>query len=521
MMLKSKIVKKLAQIVDPKRILVSPEDVYVYSFEKILEDRRYSNLDVVIKATSKDEISQIEKLADKEGFIVIRRGRNADFYESGKTNNKVVILDTIPPLEIGTFDERFRKRAEEIRETKHKLMNVMRSRERSYKNLASVIESLLSDKMIFQCEGCNVCTGYCTVSPYFNHIETWSAKGRYLLTRGFTKGEVKPSKRLADILYSCTLCGSCYIQCIQNPRIHESILEARGKMAEVGLAPESTQAAFKNIREHGNPLGSSVSQRAHWMKMLPANSLNEKVDILYWVGCNTALRSGVRKTAAATIKVLDEAGVKVMTFGEKEGCCGVPIIFGGLFKDAKRNAERVVEAIDNAEVETLVTSCSGCYETFVNFYPNKLDIELPCEVLHTSQLVERLIREGRLSPNRLKMRVSYHDPCGLGRHCGVYDSPRNVLRSIPDLQLVEPFMSRERSRCCGGGGGFWGVNSKASMSLAYLRITEDIAPLNVNVLTTACPLCYTNFLYTSTRHSLGTKIYDIVEILDMALKEKD
>ncbi len=521
MMLRSEIVKALAQIVEPKRILVSLEDIYVYSFEKILEDRRDSNFDVVVKTTSKEEISQIERLANMEGFTVVRRGQNVDFYETGKTNNKVVLLDIAPAPDIADFDKRFSRRAAEIKEAKHGLTNVLRSGGRTYKSFASVIETLLTEKAIFRCEDCEVCTGYCTVSPHFDHIETWSAKGRYLLTRGFARGEVKPSKRLADILYSCTLCGSCYIQCIPTSHIHEAILEIRGKMAEAGLAPESAQAAFKNIREYGNPLGSSVSQRSHWMKMLRADLLSEKADTLYWVGCNTALRSGIRKTAAATVRVLNEAGVKVMTFGEKEGCCGVPMIFGGLFQDAKQNAQRVSEAIDDANVETLVTSCSGCYETFVNFYPNKLGVELPCEVLHTSQLVERLLREGRLSPHRLKMRISYHDPCGLGRHCNVYDPPRNVLKSIPDLQLVEPFMSRERSRCCGGGGGFWGVNSKASMSLAHLRITEDIASLNVNVLTTACPLCYTNFLYTSTRHALGMRIYDIMEILDMALKEED
>ncbi len=521
MMLKSNIIRKLGEIVDPNRILVRPEDIYVYSFEKIFEDRIRSNFGAVVKTKSKDEITQIEKLADIEGFTVVRREGNVNFKEIGKRINKVVLLDTAPPPDVADFDEKLRKRAERIGETKDKLLNLMRSQERSYKNLTFIIENLLKEKMIFQCDECDICSSYCTVSPCFDYIETTSAKGRYLLTRGLMRGEVKPSKKLADVLYSCTLCGACYLQCIQNPHIHEAILETRGKMAEIGLNPKSTQAASKNIREHGNPLGSSKSQRMYWMKMLPTDLLNEKSDILYWVGCNTALRSGIRKTAVSTVKVLNEADVKVMTFGEQEGCCGVPMIFGGLFEDAKRNAERVVEATDRANVETLVTSCSGCYETFVNFYPNKLDIELPCEVLHTSQLAERLMKEGKLAPHRLKTRVAYHDPCGLGRHCGIYDSPRNILKSIPDLELVEPFMSRERSRCCGGGGGFWGVDSKASMSLARLRITKDVAPLNVDCLATACPLCYTNFLYTSTKYFLGMRISDVMEILDRALETKD
>jgi len=335
------------------------------------------------------------------------------------------------------------------------------------------------------------------------------------------RGDLKPSRKLADIFYSCTLCGLCYIQCIRDQRLHEAILETRGKIAEIGLAPEPTQVILKNVLKYGNPMGSPTDLRLRWMKKLPKNLVKEKADVLYWVGCNTALRSGVRATAVATVHVLEKADVGVMTLGEKEGCCGIPIMFGGFFDDAKRNAKEVVKIIKEAGVETLVTSCSGCYETFIDFYPKKLGVEMPCEVLHTSQLVERLLDESMLEPNSLEMRVSYHDPCGLGRHCGVYDPPRNLLRSIPGLRLVDPIYSRERSRCCGGGGGFWEVNSGASMSLAHSRITGDIMPLHIDALAVACPLCYTNFLYTSVRHSIGIKIYDIMEIMEMALRNGD
>jgi len=518
---KDGITKKIQQIIGSKRILTSPEDLYVYSFETIFEEPAYSNFDLVVKALSEDEIAQIEKLAEEEGFVVVRRGRNANLHELDKMKRYGgILLDTAPAPDITAFDKRLNERAKEVEEARRKLKKMLRSVERSFKNLASVIEALFIDKMIYQCRDCKVCTGYCTVSPSFDYVETWSAKGRYLLTRGFMRGDLKPSKKLADIFYSCTLCGLCYTPCIRDQHLHEAILEARGKTAEIGLAPEPTRATLKNVLEYGNPIGSPIDQRLRWMKKLPKNPAKERADILYWVGCNTALRSGVRATALATVRVMEKADVRVMTLGEKEGCCGIPIIFGGFFEDAKRNAREVVKTIEEAGVETLVTSCSGCYETFINFYP-KLEVEMPCEVLHTSQLVERLVEEGVLEPNSLEMRVSYHDPCGLGRHCGVYDPPRNLLRSIPGLRLVDPVYSRGRSRCCGGGGGFWEVNSRASMSLAHSRITEDIMPLHIDALAVACPLCYTNFLYTSVRHSISIKIYDIMEIMEMALRMKD
>jgi len=514
-----RVIEKIEQIVGSERVLTSPEDFYVYSFETLFEKPTHSNFDLVVKAISEDEIAQIEKLAEEEELIVVRRGIHPGLYELDKMKKyRRIILDTIPSPDITAFDERLDQRAREIEETRWKLKKAMRSVERSPKNIASTIEALFLDKMILQCKDCKVCTGYCTVSPPFNHVETWSAKGRYLLTRGFMRGDLKPSRKLADILYSCTLCGLCYSQCIRDQRLHEAILEARSKIAEIGLAPEPSRATLKNVLEYGNPMGSPVDLRLRWMKKLSKN-LVKKANVLYWVGCNTALRSSGRATALATVHVLEKANVKIKTLGEKEGCCGAPIIFGGFFEDAKRNAKEVVKTIDEAGVKTIVTSCSGCYETFINFYPKNLGVEMPCDVLHTSQLVERLIEEDRLEPHRLEMKVSYHDPCGLGRHCGVYDPPRNLLRSIPGLRFVDPIYSRERSRCCGGGGGFWGVNSKASMSIAHSRIKEDVMPLHVDALATACPLCYTNFLYTSTRHSIGIKIYDIMEIMEMALRK--
>jgi heterodisulfide reductase subunit D len=513
-------IRKLTEIVGPERVLTDPEDLYVYSFETIFEDAKYSNFDAVIKAISEDEIAQIEKLAETEGFAVIRRGENAAACESRETKrNGSIILDTVPPPEITAFDKKLHEKSQQRREYRQKLMDTM-LKERSYKNLASVIESLFLDKTISECRDCKVCTGYCTVSPTFNHVETYSAKGRYLLTRGMIRGELKPSKRLADILYSCTLCGLCYAQCTSNMHLHEAILEARGRLAEEGLAPEFTRAALKNITEHGNPMGASTELRARWMRKLPENFLREKADVLYWAGCNTTLRSGVRGTANATVSVLNTAGVDVMTLGEREGCCGFSLVAGGFFEEAKRNAERIIKAVDEAGVETLVTSCSGCYETFVDFYPNKLGVEMPCQVLHSTQLMERLVKNGELAFNNLPMRVSYHDSCGLGRHCGIYEPPRKLLKTIPCLQLIEPTMSRERSRCCGGGGGFWGVNSRASMSLAHLRIKEDIMPLKVEALAVTCPLCYTNFLYTLGRHAINMKVYDVMEIVEMALREE-
>jgi len=521
MTLRNHTIRKLTEIVGPARVLTDLEDLYVYSFETLFEEPKYSHFDAVVKAVSEDEIARIAELAAAEGFNVLHRGKNTAIYgPQDAKRSGTIILDTISVPETTAFDEKLRKKSQHLREYRQKLMDAMR-KERSYKGLVSVMASLFEDKGILQCGDCEVCTGYCTVSPTFSHVETYSAKGKHLLTKGLMKGELTPSRKLADTLFSCTLCGLCYAQCLPDLHLHDAILEARGRLAEEGLAPESVKAALRNITAYGNPMGVATELRTRWMKKLPENLLKKNANVLYWAGCNTTLRSGVRSTANATVRVLDAAGVDVMALGEREGCCGFSLVVGGLFGKAKRNAERVVEAVDAADVGVLVTSCSGCYETFVDLYPNKLGVEMSCQVLHSSQLTERLVKDGELALGNLPMKVSYHDPCGLGRHCGVYEAPRNVLRPIPGLQLVEPDLSRERSRCCGGGGGFWGVNSSASMSLAHLRIEQDIMPLNVEALAVTCPLCYTNFLYTLRRHRVEMKVYDVMELVEMALGEEN
>ncbi|MEM4700107.1 MAG: (Fe-S)-binding protein, partial [Candidatus Nezhaarchaeales archaeon] len=156
---------------------------------------------------------------------------------------------------------------------------------------------------------------------------------------------------------------------------------------------------------------------------------------------------------------------------------------------------------------------AGCYHALAIHYPELLKVELPCEVLHLSQMLERLLREGALRVGRLEARAAYHDPCELGRLGGVYDPPRRVLESVEGLELVEPKLSRGRARCCGGGGGLWAYKSQVSMAAAELRLTKDIGPLGVDRLITACPACYMNFKYTSIDRSIPIEVQDLAELV--------
>jgi len=274
----------------------------------------------------------------------------------------------------------------------------------------------------------------------------------------------------------------------------------------------------KNILETGDVGGTPTAKRLAWMKNLPVRPLKKAV-VLYWVGCVVATRTP--NTARAVVNVLGKANVDFTLLGEKEGCCGYVLLASGLWKEAKDVAAHVVERVKEAGVRVLVTSCAGCYYTFSELYPEVLNVEMPVEVVHTSQFAHNLIKNGQLELKGLNLKVTYHDPCSLGRHSKVFDEPRNVLKAVPNLQLVETPLNRRRARCCGAGGGLWSFNYPVSVNSAYVRLVNDVVPLGVDALTTACPTCHVNLRHASVKKSLGIKIYDIMEIIAKSLMKSE
>jgi Fe-S oxidoreductase len=388
----------------------------------------------------------------------------------------------------------------------------------TYRNLALAVQNLFLGKTLTKCQQCTTCSGYCTVSRSFNGVESWSSKGRMLITKGIMKGDLTFSKKIVDILYSCTKCGLCYAQCFQDLEFHEAILHLRHLITEKNLTPQIFQTAAKNIYEHGEPAGISINRRLSRVKNFTNLTLPKKADNLCWLGCTVATRTP--KTAEAFINILDHSKINYTMLGNQEGCCGYVLISSGLWEEAKKVAEDAIERIEKIKAQTLITPCSGCYYTFKRLYPEILDLTIPCEILHTSHFLEKMIKTEEISLKPLDLDVTYHDPCSLGRHSKVYDSPRNVLKAIPNLNLVEMPLNKDCARCCGGGGGLWTFNNDLSLECTQTRLTEDLIPTEINVLTTACPQCQLNFRFASRMKNFyhrSLKIYDITELFDLAM----
>jgi heterodisulfide reductase subunit D len=508
-MTKDEIVQCLKRIVGVTNVLTEPEDLQVYSFEQFFKTKRYLSLDVVVRTIAEKQIGEVMTLAKEKGIPAIRRSQGNAIFPNSPI--KILVDDFVPsPLVPISQNEEKHNRATAIEKELSRV---------GYDSLLSAaigLKSFLSTLPAQKCLDCNVCSGYCTVSSFFNEIETWSSKGRAVITQALSSGELQSSPKMVDLLYTCSLCGLCFAQCFETTQVREVIMQARYRLSEEKLAPEVFTATARNISEFGDPAATPLSKRVAWIKYLPRRkAYHKKADVLYWTGCIVSTRTP--SVAMALGNLLTKADVDFTLLGEKEGCCGYVLLASGLWSHAKQNAAELVKRVSATGAETLVTPCAGCYYTFSKMYPKMLGLKLPCEILHATQYLEQLIAQNKFALHDLDWKVTYHDPCSLGRHSNVYESPRNVLRSVPKVDLIEMPLNRSRSRCCGAGGGLWSYNNPVATNCATERLVKDAAPLGASALVTACPTCHINFRNVVARESLGFKVYDVVEILEHAV----
>jgi Fe-S oxidoreductase len=504
--LKASVIENLKQIVGSQNVLTSPEDLYVYSFEHIFQGQFYPKIGAVVKVKSEEQKDKVKKLAEKEELSIIVRGNTETL--PNKLKAEIVLLDDSVPSELGSFSRKENELNEFVNE-------IHRAGHGTARNFALALKAIFSRQLPQKCLECKICNGYCTVASSFNNVETWSSKGRILLAKGLHKKDLPLTKKIVEIFYSCSTCGLCFAQCFPELHVNEVIVATRRHIVEKGLAPEIFVSTAKNILEKGNPSGVSSSQRLSWIKEGSKQSFPSKANVLLWIGCMVATRTP--KTAKAMVNILDKAQTCFTMLGEKEECCGYVLLATGLWKEAEKLAKKVIKKIEDTKAETLVTPCAGCYYTFNMLYPTMLGLKIPCEILHSTQLVERLLKNGAIKLSNLNAKLTYHDPCSLGRHGNVYEAPRNILKAIPKLQYIEMPQNRSLARCCGGGGGLLTFNTQVSMDAASTRLLKDVAPTNADILATACPACNMNLRYASKRKPMNIKIYDVMEIVEQAL----
>lgn len=319
-------------------------------------------------------------------------------------------------------------------------------------------------------------------------------------------------------LWDCSTCSTCSIRCPRGLKPHEVIISLRSALVEEGNVPATVRDALEGTFKHGNPWAISRQKRSQWAIDLEIKdfSRGDKAEVLYFVGCAPSYDLRGQEVARALTKTFAAAGVDIGILGNEESCCGNEIHrMGeeGLFEILRENN---LELFHKYSVGQIVTTSPHCYNVLKNEYEDN-----SFEVEHYTQLLARLIETGKLTfARRVEKRVTYHDPCFLGKQNGVFDAPRAVLRSIPGLALVDFDRSRERSLCCEGGGGRMWVEADdpSAERLAAIRV-RDAVDLGVEVLATACPFCLLNLEDAVKTSGLEEKLQvrDIAELVVEAL----
>ncbi len=358
------------------------------------------------------------------------------------------------------------------------------------------------------CYQCGTCTASCP----------WNLVRSFIVRRIMHQGQLGLIDFENEEVWLCATCGACVQQCPRSVEIIDIMRALRRVVVEVGIAkvPDSLRITVKNIAGIGNPLGEPVENRVNWAKELSVKTHTKGTELLYFPCCIPAYDPKIQRVAQATANILKKADVDFGILGIKESCCGESVRKAGNEGVFQSLAQSNISAFTEAGVNKIVTTSPHCYHTFKNEYP---EFGGNFEVVHFAQYLAELIKQGRLNfTKEVNKRVAYHDPCYLGRHNNIFNEPREILNSIPGIELVEIPNYRENSLCCGGGGGRIWLETKKGERFSDLRI-EQAVEVGASILAVACPYCMLNFedSVLTLGKSESIEVRDIAELVQQAI----
>ena len=394
-------------------------------------------------------------------------------------------------------------------------------------------------------------------SLWYGVFDAYAAQGKNDITTGLLKGELdwNTSKdKLLEIIYRCPLCAACDINC---KRIMDldiiGVLDAlREEACEKGFGPLPQHKEFiQSITNYDNVWKQPRTRRANWAKKLNIKDLSkkgEKADVLYYVGCTYAYKPGMESVPQGTARIMKQAGVDFGILGAKEVCCGGIADNVGDKKSFDEIAEKNLKMFEEVGAKTIVTNCPGCFMTFSEKYARYLKKDtkdLPYVVKHSTVYIDELMQQGKLKfKKNLNMRVTYHDPCHLARRGepykhwegkriqwgltdpprelnrgvnGNYEPPRNIIKSIPGVTLVEMERIKEYAWCCGSGAGSKSAYPDFALAVAKERV-EEAEATGAGTIVSACPWCEANLSDGIDASGSKMKVIDLIDLLEQSIE---
>lgn len=318
-----------------------------------------------------------------------------------------------------------------------------------------------------------------------------------------------------DEIWACTTCGACDNVCpVWVDHIDKLVDLRRNLILEQSAMPDTAKVALESIEKRGHPWRGTTMTRTDWTQGLNIKTMSENanVDILFWVGCTEALEDRSTRISRAFARVMQQAGINFGILGTEESCCGDPARRLGNEYLFQMQAQKNIEVLKGYNVKKIVAACPHCYNTLKNEYPQ---FSGNFEVIHHTEFIGNLIKEGKLQINKGGYgKITYHDSCYLGRHNEIYQPPRQVLKSLPDIKLVEMENNKKRGFCCGGGGGQMWMEERIGTRISENRMDQIIAT-RADMVATACPYCLQMFddAIKAKQVEEKLKVKDIAEII--------
>ena len=377
-------------------------------------------------------------------------------------------------------------------------------------------------KELYDCSRCGFCRVWewkgvvwvCPTYPYTEAYDTQYARGRLRMAQSFFENDADINLTYLEHAMQCSLCGSCSVHCPVDIPLFEIWHAWRKDLVQAGYVLPAHQRAADNVAQHYSifgprPARPGYAARAGGKQATPAQE-ERKVDVLYFPGCQTNRKA--RGIGQATASLLSKLNLDYAVL-EEDACCGYPLYDIGQMEIARKTALRTIEKIKSYQPDVVLTTCIGCYRALTVVYPNDLGLEVGVQVQHVHDFFPKLI-QGKLQS--VSRKITFHDPCIMGRHMGLYDEPRSLVTSIPGVELVEMYSHREHGLCCGAGGGVLGAFDEIAAQVAIERL-QQAAAAGAEQLVTSCPTCVVNLKRVIKKAGVDMSVSDIVELIDEAM----
>ncbi|MHA1796918.1 MAG: (Fe-S)-binding protein [Candidatus Helarchaeota archaeon] len=382
-----------------------------------------------------------------------------------------------------------------------------------------------------KCVRCGKCRSFCPTLPqeYMGDRkvpgwDTRTPRGRVSIAHALFDRKINLDETISRLFFTCLFCAYCVNSCPSGVDVNQVIEKTRNYILKHGFAPSQIEGLLETLLEYKNIFGMDQDDRAAWTEFnveeIYEDRINKPAEYAFFVGCQGSYKGSLAMISEGLSLILDKFGYDFTILGEDEWCCGNPLNLLGIEDERiKSLAKHNVEKLEELKIKTVIMTCPGCFRTFTKVYP-KLIGELPFKVVHSSQLLSDLLKTNNIKlENDLSKNIGFQDPCELGRHCGVFEEPRDVIKKINGSKFIELENNRMESHCCGGGGLAKVIDPNLTTNIAADKISE-FDKQNIDLIVTGCPACYGNLMDGMEKHEKKIKIRDlndlIAELLDLS-----